>query len=289
MILVAGATGALGGSVARSLLADGRPVRALVRPGSDHATLIDAGAHIAAGDLKDPPSLARACAGVTTVVTTANSAGRSGADTTDTVDRHGNRALIDAAAAAGVSHFVFVSALGAAVDSPVDFLRAKGEAEAHLRASGMRYTIVQPDIFMEVWFGMIVAMPLQQGLPITLVEPARARHTFVSSGDVAAFVAGAVTRSTAASETIVVGGPEPLSWQDVVETAGHVVGQTLRVNYVAPGTPLPGLPEVVSHLAAGFESYETVLDMTETAATFGLRLTTAAECLTRMLRPQVSA
>ncbi|CAN5719650.1 hypothetical protein BH23GEM10_BH23GEM10_08170 [soil metagenome] len=116
---------------------------------------------------------------MTTVITTANSAARDGADTTDTVDRRGNRALIDAAAEAGVEHFIFVSALGAAEDSPIDFFRAKGESEAQLKRSGMTYTVLQPNIFMEVWAGMLVCMPVQQGTPITLVAPATNRHTMI--------------------------------------------------------------------------------------------------------------
>src|SRR5690606_12731281 len=102
MILIAGATGALGGMITRELLARGETVRVLVRPGSSYGELVEAGAQPVMGDLRDPESLRRACAGVRTVITTANSATRSGGDTVDTVDRAGNRNLIDAAADAGV-------------------------------------------------------------------------------------------------------------------------------------------------------------------------------------------
>src|SRR5690606_259457 len=85
MILVVGATGALGGMIARDLLVRGEAVRVLVRPGSEYGPLLELGAQPVMGDLKDPASLARACAGVGTVISTANSAGRGGADTPDTV------------------------------------------------------------------------------------------------------------------------------------------------------------------------------------------------------------
>jgi NADH dehydrogenase len=65
----------LGGRVARKLIAQGKPVRVMVRQPSSIA-----GVESAAGDLKDPASLAAACQGVTAVITTANSAQRSGAD-----------------------------------------------------------------------------------------------------------------------------------------------------------------------------------------------------------------
>jgi NADH dehydrogenase len=113
-----------------------KDVRILVRPQSNSAPLEQVGAQLVSGDLKDPLSLERACAGADRVITTANSALRGGDDTVETVDRQGNRSLIDAAKAANVQQFVFVSAYGATLDSPVPFLRAKAETEASLRASG---------------------------------------------------------------------------------------------------------------------------------------------------------
>ena len=126
MILVVGATGQLGGRIARSLLAKGRPVRALVRGGSPHDDLRNAGAELAPGDLRDPASLAEACQGVETVITTANTARRGGQDTVEAVDRNGTRSLIDAAESAGVRHFIYTSVLGAVENHPAPFLAAKG-------------------------------------------------------------------------------------------------------------------------------------------------------------------
>ena len=126
MILVVGATGQLGGLIARALLQDDMPVRVLVRSSSTYDALAAAGAEIVTGDLKNPSSLAAATRGIDAVVTTANSIARGGGDTIQSVDIDGNRDLIDAAAAAGVRHFVFVSALGASPDHPMPLLRAKG-------------------------------------------------------------------------------------------------------------------------------------------------------------------
>ena len=81
MNLVVGSTGMLGGMVARRLIESGKPVRVMVRRPS---TLT--GAEIVTGDLKDPASLDAACQGATTVITTANSAQRGGADTVASVD-----------------------------------------------------------------------------------------------------------------------------------------------------------------------------------------------------------
>ena len=92
MILVVGATGALGGMIARDLLATGVAVRVLVRPGSAYGALVESGAQPVMGDMKDAQSLARACEGIRTVITTANSVGRSGGDTVEFRD---NRVIVN--------------------------------------------------------------------------------------------------------------------------------------------------------------------------------------------------
>ncbi len=101
MILIVGATGILGGMITQKLLAEGKDVRVLVRHDSpaeamalqglatSPQVLIEAGAEPVYGDLKDPPSLIEACEGIRTLVTTANSAMRSGDDNVETVDRRG--------------------------------------------------------------------------------------------------------------------------------------------------------------------------------------------------------
>lgn len=274
MILVAGATGQLGGRIARGLLQDGREVRILVRHGSPHQDLIQAGAEPAFGDVKDPDSLLRACRGVRTVITTVNSAARGGADNPQTVDLDGNRALIDAARDAGVAHFIFVSALGAAEDSPLPFLRAKALSERHVRESGMEYTILVPNIFMEVWIPMIVGGAVRDGGPVTLVGEGLRRHSFVSVNDVAAFAIAAVKAPAARNATVVIGGPEAVSWRDVVAAVGRRVGREIPIRNVPAGTELPGLPPDVARLAAGLDTYDSPVDMSATASAYGVRPTT---------------
>jgi NADH dehydrogenase len=246
---------------------------------------MELGAQPVMGDLKDPESLARACAAVKTVITTANSSARSEPDTVDTVDRRGNRALIDAAVHAGCEHFIFVSALGASSESPVDFFRAKADTERHLADSGMDYTILQPNIFMEVWIGMMVAMPVQQGMPVTLIGRGDHRHAMISMRDVAAFVVAAVTNPAARNTTLIIGGPDALTWTQVVERAESILGRNLDVRYVAPGEPLPGRPPVAGQFGALFETYESVIDMNDATATYGVRLTTIDDFLRTMLQP----
>jgi NADH dehydrogenase len=202
---------------------------------------------------------------------------RGGEDTAETVDRAGNRHLIDAAKAAGVKEFLFVSALGADVHHPLPFIQAKAQTEAYLRDSGMPFTILAPNAFMEPWVGMIVGGPVGAGQPVTLVGEGRRRHTFIAMEDVAAFATAAIGHAAARNRYLPLGGPEALSWRDILATFERVLGRAIPVRSVAPGEPVPGMPEFVGHLMAAMESYETPLEMAETARTFGVRQTTLEE------------
>lgn len=282
MILMVGATGDVGGLIARQLLQDGHAVRILVRPGSDHAALVEAGAEPILGDLKDPSSLRPACEGVETVVTTANSAKRGGEDTVETVDLEGNRALVQAARDSDVKRFVFVSALGADPDSPIPFLRAKALAEHALQASGMDFAILRPDPFMDIWVPVVVGIALQSGQPVRLVGKGDHRHSFVLSGDVARFAATLATRPELGSRIIPIGGPEAVTWSEIVQRVERITGGRIAVEYVEPGAEMPGMPPFVSGLLSAQETYESPVDMSQTSQEFGVALTSLDDFARRL-------
>jgi NADH dehydrogenase len=294
MILVVGATGRLGGDIALRLLAQGKPVRVLLRRNSPAETLaaqgmavspkdlIAAGAEPVYGDMKDRASLDAAVRGAETVITTANSAVRGGDDNPATVDLQGNMNLIDAAKNAGVDHFVFVSILGFDPDSPNPFFAAKSKTEEFLINSGMHYTILAPDIFAEVWLGMVLGMPLMNNAPVTLVAPASHRHSFVSIRDVAGYGLAAVEHPSARDKRIPIGGPEALSWQDIVAKASGVLGRPLQVNLVQPGEPVPFLPPGIDQIMIAGEQYESVIEMERLSETFGVPPTPIEEVIRMM-------
>jgi uncharacterized protein YbjT (DUF2867 family) len=295
VILIVGATGVLGGMITQRLLGEGKDVRILVRNNSpaeqmalqglatSPRSLINAGAKPVYGDLKDRASLGAACEGIETVITTANSAMRGGEDNVDTVDRQGNRNLIEAAKAAGVKQFIFTSFLGANPDNPVPLFQAKAETEALLGGSGMPYTVLAPNFFMESWVGMVLGIPLQAGQPVTLVGEGQRLHSLISVADVAAFATAAVRHPAAINQRLALGGPEPVSWRGIVDAFGQVLGQELPIQFVAPGEPIPGLPEIVPPVLAGMEAYDSSIPMEEMARTFGVEGTPLATFARRML------
>ena len=277
MILVVGATGRLGRLIAQTLLGQGKRVRILVRSGSSPDTLLAAGAQPVTGDLKDPQSLTAACAGVDAVITTANSMGRGGGDTVESVDRVGNANLVDAAAAEGIGHFVFTSVLGANPQSPMPFIRAKGETEERLRVSGITWTALQPDAFMDTWIPPVVAGPALAGQPVTIVGEGHRRHSFVAMRDVAAYAVAALDHRHAEGRTLIIGGPQPLAWRDIVEAFEQQLGRPLALNTVPPGQPVPGLPDFITGLLAVLDTYDSPIDITELACTYGVTPTPVAD------------
>lgn len=276
MHLVAGATGSLGGKIVRELLARGEPVRALIRDPTHRAPLEQVGASTVLGDLRNPASLRTACEGVEVVISTA-SASRREDDTPEHVDGEGTMHLIDAARAAKVRQCILVSTIGASADSPVPVFRAKAAAEAHLKASGIGYTILHANAFMDIWFGMLIEMPIAQGLPVTVVGEAKRRHSFIAERDVVAFAVAASRNPAAMNATLPIGGPEAITFRQAAEAYGKALGRPLPVRSVAPGEPIPGLPPIVWGIAAGLESFDSPMPMDDMARRFGVTLTSVGD------------
>jgi uncharacterized protein YbjT (DUF2867 family) len=278
LILVAGATGDLGGAIARTLLQKGMNVRVLVRQLSNFQPLIDAGAQAVFGDLKNRESLAPACKDVKVLITTANSAKRGGEDNPTTVDLWGNRNLIDAANVAGVRQFIFVSIASAPPDIPIPLLQAKFATEEYLRKSGIPYTIIAPDAFMDFWVTLVVGMPALAGQPVTLVGTGNHKHSFIFAAvDVVKFIIASINNPRAKNQKLTVGGPEALSYREAVEVFERVLNRKIPVQTVAFGQPVPGLPDPVAQFLGATDTYDSIIDTAEIARTFGIELTPLEE------------
>lgn len=275
MILVVGATGDLGSLITDNLVQRGEQVRVLNR---QVPALVDRcpGVQKVTGDLKESASLLAACAGVHTVITTANAASRAAPDTIDSVDLAGNLNLIAAAEEAGVQRFVFVSALGAAPDHPMPLLRAKGRSEQRLRSSAMAWTILQPDVFMDRLVPIVVGEPALANRQVTLVGEGRRHHSFVAMRDVAAYAVAVLQHPEAHHETIHIGGPTPLSWHDVIAAFEHELDRPVPVSTVPAGQPVTELPHFVTSLLTALEGYDSPVDMTQAASTYRVEPTDLA-------------
>src|SRR5260370_29717130 len=234
MSWMVGASSRAGSVVVQRLLAQGKPVRAMTRTPVSLAHLKQQGVEVVSGDLRDPTSLLRACQGVEQVLAAAHALDGKGENNPHTVDDVGNRQLIDAAKAAGVEHFVFLSILGASADAPLEFFRIKYRTQEYLRASGLNFTILRPSAFMDLWAQLIGQPILEQG-KTTIFGRGNNPVNFVAVEDVARFVCTALEDLRACNQVIEVGGPENMTLNQVAETFESVSGRQAKKRHI----PLP--------------------------------------------------
>jgi len=144
-ILISGATGNVGGELAKALSQRGIRFRAMVRTAGRAGTLaLLPGIELVNADFDDGESLARALKGVERAFLLTASSERAEAQ---------QRAFVDAARQERVRHVVKLSQWAADRDSPVRFLRYHAAVEAAIRDSGMAYTFLRPNLFMQGLLG----------------------------------------------------------------------------------------------------------------------------------------
>lgn len=266
VVLVLGANGQLGSYVCDVLLAEGCPVRGLVRTTTRGRVLADLGVDTVLGDLASPDGLgAQAFDGVTTMVVTANSVVPRAGDDPAAFDAGVGRA-IDDAAAAGVSRIVLASVPVTPVDPHVPFVRARRALERRLRETADQSVVLRMPPFMECWLALVGSTVPLRGEPhatigrpspflrrfragtATLVErrglmlvPGSPTHrnAFISTRDVARAVAAAASAEDAAAPQhaeVDVAGPEVLSWHEVAAVFGRLLDRRVRIlSMPAPG------------------------------------------------------
>lgn len=181
-ILVAGATGKQGGAVARHLLLEGWPVRAMTRnPDSPQAEALAArGAQIVQADMDDPASLPPVLKGAYGVFSVQNfwqvGYEREVAE---------GKALAEAANRADVSHFIYSSVGGAERKTGVSHFESKWQIEQHLADLGLPHTIVRPVFFMDNFLAM--RSSIKQGkIEMALREDTKLQ--MIAVDDIGAFV-----------------------------------------------------------------------------------------------------
>ena len=164
-VAIAGGHGKIGSRLIRLLAARGDEVLSLDRNPAYGEEIRAAGGEPVVCDLEsaDPGEIADPLDGVEAVVFSAGAGPGSGPDRKWSLDHGGAVKLIEAAKRAGISRYVIVSSIGADPEAPGEdtfavYLRAKGRADAELRASGLDYTVVRPSrLTDEPGTGMVTA------------------------------------------------------------------------------------------------------------------------------------
>lgn len=288
MQLIVGATGQVGGCVARGLVRQGRRVRALVRApeGRPEAkALEEAGVEVVPGDLEDPESLSAACRGADGVICTATSMPDPGEDGLRRVDIEGVQSLIDAAEKASVERFVFVSFSGN-IEHDCPLRDGKRAAERRLAASRLRSVVLRPSFFMEVWLGPHLGVNLEAGTA-RLYGSGEAPVSYISARDVAEFAVAAAGRADDEDDedqvVLELGGPEELSQREAIALFSEAAGRELDLEPVpleairAQHASEDPLERTFGALMLAYAEGDVVSGARATAAEYGVSLGSVGE------------
>jgi NADH dehydrogenase len=269
-------------------------VRALVRSSSNAesvARLESLGAETVVGDLKDRASLDAACRGVDAVISTVSSTrSRAGGDSLEATDHAGQLQLVDAARAAGVGRYVYISFSGA-IGRDDALTVAKREVERRIRESGMTYTILRPTFFMEVWLSPLLGFDAAHA-KAKVYGAGENAISFISLGDVAEFAARALETPAADNATIELGGPEALTPHEVIRIFEEIGGRPFEVEHVperaleaAYEGAADSLQRAFAALSLGYGRGDAI-PMEETLRRFPVRLRSVRDYATDVLRAQ---
>lgn len=226
MILLTGATGTVGGALLRRLTASGAPVRCLVRDprrlGADRVRV-----QIVLGDLADPASFRNALRGVDTVVHLGASIRDQPRGSLEELNAVATLRLTRAAERAGARRFVFFSAVGASLQSPTRFLRAKALARQAVEGSNLETTVFSPSIVYtpgDPWLTLLQRLSYLPAMP--MAGSGKALSQPIWADDAAECVMAALGRNgSERRRSFDLAGPESLSYDDMVRLVLHPLGR----------------------------------------------------------------
>jgi uncharacterized protein YbjT (DUF2867 family) len=223
-VLVTGATGFVGGHLVPELVAAGHQVSALVRDPSRYDP--PEGVDVVVGDLLDPDSLDDAFAGVDAAYYLVHSM-RSGEDFEER-DRRAARNFADAASAAGVDRVVYLGGLGEERDDLSAHLRSRREVEAILGDGDYALTALRAAIIVgdeSASFEMV--RQLVKRLPVMVTPQWVANECQpIAIDDVIAYLVGVLDAPETAGETYEIGGPDVLTYREMLTRTAEDMGRT---------------------------------------------------------------
>jgi uncharacterized protein YbjT (DUF2867 family) len=222
MILVTGATGTVGGEVVKRLAPHGTPVRAVTRdPRKADAQRLPH-VHFVQGDFEDVDSLRRACAGVDRAFLITNSTERT---------EHQQITFTRVASQSGVRHIVKLSQLHADPRSPGRFLRYHAAVEAAVQASGLTFTFLRPNLYMQ---GLLNFRQSVQEKSAFFAAAGDGRISAVDVRDIADVAVAALTSVQHDNKSYALTGPETLTFTEMAHQLSQAVGRTITFVDVPP-------------------------------------------------------
>jgi uncharacterized protein YbjT (DUF2867 family) len=223
LVTVFGGSGFVGRHVVSALAKRGFRVRAAVRRPDLAGHLQPMGAvgqiHAVQANLRYPDSVLRASEGASAVVNCVGVLAPTGAQSFDAVHAEGARTIAKAARAAGVSHLIHISAIGADASSKAHYARSKAAGESAVLEAFPGAIILRPSIVFgpeDEFFNRFAAMArMSPVLPLISWGDTRFQPVYV--GDLAIAVANAIEGKGVPGQTYEIGGPEVLTFRKLLD------------------------------------------------------------------------
>lgn len=227
LVLVTGATGFLGRRVVRELQERHHTVRCLVHTPGGERLFPDPTPDIYYGSVTDTEALAEAAAGVEVMIHLVAIIRQRRRVTFETINHLGTANVVSAAKQSGVKHFIHISANAVTNDIRFRYLYSKWQGEQAVINSGVPYTILRPtlmfgsgDEFLNTLAGLVRIFPL-----VPVAGPGRNRYQPIAVEDVARCVALSVDRLNLKGKTLDIGGPDQLSYNEIVTIVARTLGK----------------------------------------------------------------
>jgi NAD(P)H dehydrogenase (quinone) len=257
LIAVTGATGELGGRVARRLAERGVPLRLVVRD-PERAPAVDGAEVAVSAGYHDADAMAEAVRGCDTVFLV------SGRESPNRLDEH--KSAVDAIASSGAERIVYTSFANASPDTAFILGRQHHYTEEHIRASGLEYTFLRDNLYLD--FVPFFATP--EGV---IAAPAGdGAAAFVARDDVADVAAVVLTEAGHHGQAYTLTGARAYTLTDAAEITSRTIGRRVvyepetideayasRAHYGAPDWEVEGW--VTSYVAVARSELDTVTDV----------------------------
>ena len=237
LITVFGGSGFVGSQVVQDLARRGWRIRVAVRR-PDRAWKLQTSGHVGQiqavrCDARDPAQIEAALQGADAAINLIGILYESGSRSFEAMHVDAARNIATACAAAGVGRLVHMSALGANPESASSYARSKAAGEMAVREMKPDAVVIRPSVvfgagddFLNRFAAMASMSPF-----LPLIGGGRTRFQPVYVGDVAEAICRAVERPDAAGRTFELGGPEILTFEDILKL---ILAETRRSNGLIP-------------------------------------------------------
>lgn len=248
-VFVTGSTGFVGNHVLHTLVDRGHQVRALVRPGSEYKLKQPDKVEVIAGEVTESADLIQGMKGCDAAIHLVGiiRAFPSQDITFERLHTEATANVVAAAKEAEVPRLLHMSALGAREDGSTPYLRTKFAAEELVRQSGLNYTIFRPSlIFGRGGEAIKMFGDMVKKYVVPIIGDGQYRFQPVSVTTVAQGFEKALEPETAKDQTLDVGGPENVTFDEIMDTLARVMGKSI-VKIHMPVLPLRLATSALQH------------------------------------------